>query len=145
MVKVKALRIALIIALAALSLACVSTSLTSDVDPQADLSSLDTYLVVKFSGDERGIEDMIANALNKRGKTATAVDSRPDKVEAEAVVTYQDKWMWDITMYMIELTIEIHDPLTDYVLATGVSYRTSLARTSPEEMVEEVIGEIFGE
>ena len=53
--------------------------------------------------------------------------------------------MWDITMYMLELNIEIRHPRTDYVLATGRSFRTSLARKSPEEMVEEVIGEIFGE
>ncbi len=88
---------------------------------------------------------MISNALDKRGKTAVAADSKPDQVDTDAVVTYQDKWMWDITMYMLELTIEVHDPRTDYIVATGVSYRTSLARTSPEEMVEEVIGEIFSE
>jgi hypothetical protein len=51
--------------------------------------------------------------------------------------------MWDITMYMLELNVEIRDPRTDYILATGKSSRTSLARKSPEEMVEEVIGEIF--
>jgi len=145
MAMVKVIRVALINLLAALSLGCVSTSLTSDVDPQVDLSSLESFLVVRFPPDDRGIENMIANALDKRGKAAVATDSKPDQVDADAVVTYEDKWMWDITMYMLELTIEIHDPRTDYVLATGVSYRTSLARTSPEEMVEEVIGEIFSE
>ena len=136
---------ALIILSSALSIGCATTSLTSDVDPQADLSSLESFLVVKLPADNRGIEDLIARALDKRGKTAMATASRPDQVDADAVVTYQDKWMWDITMYMLELNVEIRHPRTDYVLATGRSFRTSLARKSPEEMVEEVIGEIFGE
>ena len=51
--------------------------------------------------------------------------------------TYKDKWMWDITMYMIELTITFREPGTDYPLAEGNSYHTSLTRKSPEEMVDD--------
>ena len=133
------------ILLSALSIGCVTTSLTSDVDPQADLSLLKSFLVVKLPADNRGIQDLIAKALIKRGKEAAATDVRPDQVDADAVVTYQDKWMWDITMYMLELNIEIRDPRTGYALATGRSFRTSLARKSPEEIVDEVLGEIFSE
>jgi len=60
-------------------------------------------------------------------------------------VTYVDKWMWDITMYLLELTITIRDPQTDYPLANGNSYHTSLTRKSPPEMVDEVLGNIFKE
>ena len=44
----------------------------------------------------------------------------------------------------IELTIELRDPENNYKFASGRSYRTSLARRSPEEMVAEVLGEMFG-
>ena len=138
-------RVALVILLAALSSGCVSTSLTSDVDPQTDLSSLESFHVLKFEPDNRGIHNLIANALNNRGKTAVATDERPDEIDAQVMVTYQDKWMWDITMYMLELNVELRDPRTDYVLATAKSFRTSLARKSPEAMVEEVIGKLFDE
>jgi hypothetical protein len=50
--------------------------------------------------------------------------------------------MWDITMYMIELTIDFRDPKTSFPLATGTSMHTSLTRKSPEEMVEEVLTNI---
>jgi hypothetical protein len=52
--------------------------------------------------------------------------------------------MWDITMYMLELTITMSDAKTDFTLASGNSYHTSLTRKSPEEMVAEVLGNIFG-
>lgn len=61
----------------------------------------------------------------------------------DALVTYQDKWMWDITMYMLQLSIQIRDGKDRTVLATGQSFRPSLVRKSPEGMVNEVLGEIF--
>lgn len=128
----------------ALTVGCVNTELTSDIDPSADLVGLDTFYVAKFGPDNRGIEAMIAAELNAMGKTATSgVDPKPPS-PVDAVVTYEDKWMWDITMYMLELSIDLRDPETNYKFATGRSYRTSLARKSPEEMVAEVLGEMFG-
>ncbi len=91
----------------------------------------------------RGIEAMIAAELNAMGKTATSGAAAKPVSPVDAVVTYQDKWMWDITMYMLELTIDLRSPETNYKFATGRSFRTSLARKSPEEMVAEVLGEIF--
>lgn len=63
----------------------------------------------------------------------------------DAVVTYVDRWMWDITMYLLELTIMIRDPNTDFPLATGNAMYTSLIRKSPPEMVDEIMGNIFKE
>ncbi len=123
---------------------CVNTELTADVDPSSDLVGLNTFYVAKFGEDDRGIEAVIAAELNAMGKTATSgVDPKPP-FPVDAVVTYQDKWMWDITMYMLELNIDLRDPETNYKFATGRSYRTSLARKSPEEMAAEVLGKIFG-
>jgi hypothetical protein len=61
----------------------------------------------------------------------------------DAVVVYIDKWMWDLTMYMLELTVNINDPKTGAQLATGNSLHTSLTRKSPPEMVDEVIENIY--
>jgi len=73
--------------------------------------------------------------------TATTGDTTA--ANADAVITYVDKWMWDITMYMIELTIQVRDPKTDFTLAVGNSYHTSLTRKNPTEMVGEVMANIF--
>lgn len=58
-------------------------------------------------------------------------------------MTYTDKWMWDITMYMIELTVIIQNPVDKYPIAKGYSMHTSLTRLSPEKMVDEVITNIY--
>ena len=63
----------------------------------------------------------------------------------DAIVTYQDKWRWDLSMYMLQLDIQIRDPQTRMLLANGQTMRTSLIRKTPEGMVEEVLTEVFKE
>ena len=46
-------------------------------------------------------------------------------------------------MYMIKLKVFMHEPKTQKLLAKGESYHTSLTRKSPEEMVSEVLSNIF--
>jgi hypothetical protein len=51
--------------------------------------------------------------------------------------------MWDITLYLLELTITFRDRNNEFPLAVGNSYHTSLTRKSPGEMVDEVITNIL--
>lgn len=122
---------------------CAVNRATASVAPGSDLDQSKSYYVVKFGPDGRGIHELIAKRLNEMGYKARA-GLEPDRpADADIVVTYQDKWMWDITMYMIELTITMRDPNSDFPLATGNSMHTSLTRKSPEEMVNEVLTNIF--
>jgi len=121
-----------------------ATSLVSDVDPQTDLSTLQRFYVVKLPSDKRGVQSLIVDELRSMGKEAESGIEANAPMPVDAVITYEDKWMWDITMYMLELRVGIRDPKTNYKFASGYSYRTSLVRKPPEEMVEEVLGEIFG-
>jgi hypothetical protein len=125
---------------------CAVNRATATVAPDTDLRKLTTFYVVQFPPDKRGIEILIRDNLTKRGFTATAgPELSPTSYSADAVVTYVDKWMWDMTMYMIELTITIRNPANNYPMATGNSYHTSLSRKSPPEMVDEVMTNIFNE
>ena len=83
----------------------------------------------------------VAEKLRASGFAVTA-DPEP-MGQPDATVTYVDKWIWDITMYMIELTITLRDPKTDHPIAMGNSYHTSLTRKSQKEMVDEVVGNIL--
>jgi hypothetical protein len=51
--------------------------------------------------------------------------------------------VWDITLYLLELTVTLRDADNNFPLAVGNSYHTSLTRKSPDEMVEEVMTNIF--
>ena len=133
-----------ILLMALLTTGCAVNRATATVDPSARLDTVTSYHVKRFEKDERGIDKLIADNLRGRGYQVTT-DSQAPAQAGGAVVTYVDKWFWDITMYMIELTINIREPKTDFPLATGNSYHTSLTRKAPPEMVDEVLGNILKE
>jgi len=138
----KFLKLAAILGLvASLTSGCAVNRATSSVDPSTNLLALKTMYVKKIPEDD-GNNVLIADKLRSKGITVTTGTEAPPS-GVDAVVTYVDKWMWDITMYMLELTITIRDPKTDFPLATGNSYHTSLTRLSPKEMVNEVIENIY--
>lgn len=111
--------------------------------PDADLRRLKTFYVARLPADERGIEKLIVNRLTVMGYPCTSGESQTSPAPVDAIVTYQDRWMWDITMYMIKLDIQIHDGTTGAILANGEVMRPSLQRKSPEGMVEETLGVVF--
>lgn len=119
------------------------TQLKSDIAPGTDLANIKKFYVVRLPADQRGVEKLIADRLNLMGHTATSGEAAAIPADAEAIVTYQDKWMWDITMYMIELNVQIRNPKSNIAIASGHTLRTSLARKSPPEMVEEVLTDMF--
>lgn len=122
---------------------CANMS-TATVSPDTDLRKVKSFYVVKQPADNRGTEKLISAQLVKMGYTARSGPELPAaNYDADVVVTYVDKWMWDITMYMLELTITFRAPNSGYALASGHSLHTSLTRRSPEEMVEEVLTSIF--
>jgi len=122
---------------------CSKAILRSDSDPNTNLGSLKTFYVLKFSEDNRGLEKIIAKTLTGYGFQATDGTDATSPTSVDAVVTYKDRWMWDITMYMLEINIELRKPDTNFMFASGNSYRTSLVRKSPEEMIDEVLRSIF--
>ena len=121
--------LALLGLVASLTTGCAVNRATGSVDPSANLSALKTMYVKKIADDDNTYT-LIADKLRSKGVTVTSgSEAAPGNVDA--VVTYIDKWMWDITMYMLELTITIRDPKTDFPLATGNSFHTSLEGTPP--------------
>ncbi len=122
---------------------CAVNRSTGSVTPDRDIATLKTFYVVKFVPDGRGINELIANDLQRRGYVARTGPEGNAPKDVDAVVNYIDKWMWDITMYMLELTVEVREPGTGAMLATGNAYHTSLTRLTPPEMVTEVLDNIF--
>lgn len=137
------LNLFILIFLVTINTGCAVNRATGGTTPGVDLINIHSYYVVKADKDGRGINEIISNKLISMGYKATTgpEDEIPEGIDAK--VTYIDRWMWDFTMYMLELTINIDDAKTDYPLASGNSYHTSLSRKSPEDMVDEVLTNIF--
>ena len=117
---------------------CAVNRATATVDQTTDLSSLKVLYVKKYSEDTRDTNVVIKDKLVEMGFHVSETET-----DVDAIVTYVDKWFWDITFYLLELTITLRDPKTDFPLATGNSFHTSLTRKSPEGMVAEVLTNIF--
>ena len=88
---------------------------------------------------------MIARELRRRGFQATSgyPTDRPERFDV--LVQYTDQWQEDITMYLLNLRIDMRDAENNTLLATGSSYQSSLARKDPEEIVAAVIAGILEE
>jgi hypothetical protein len=137
------LKLALLIGFVTLfTTGCAVNRATGNVDPSTNMSSLKTMYLKKQAEDNTSTNVLIADRLRSKGVTVTIGDNAPSS-GVDGVVTYVEKWMWDITMYMIELTVTVRDPKTDFPMASGNSYHTSLTRLSPKEMSNEVIDNIY--
>ena len=132
--------LAAVLALATIG-GCAVNRATASADPSLRWEAVKTLHVKQLEGEDGSTKKLIAEKFASKGFKVTA-DPEPNP-GADAVVTYVDKWMWDITMYMLELTITLREPKTDFPLATGNSYHTSLSRKSPKEMVDEVVENIL--
>lgn len=110
-----------------------------------DVGSIENLYVAHQPEDKRQINLLIKTELEKRGfNVGTGIKADAPK-NIDGLVTYIDKWMWDITTYMLELSIFIKDPENEFPMARGYSMHTSLTRLSPEKMVEEVVANMLGE
>jgi hypothetical protein len=127
----------------ALTTGCAVNRATANLTPGADLGKAKTVYVVNQPKDKAGVDVLIASNLQKRGYTVTRGPELNTGYQADIAVTYVDKWMWDITMYMIELTVTFRDAKTGFPMAVGNSMHTSLTRKSPPEMVDEVMNNVF--
>jgi hypothetical protein len=123
-----------------LTTGCANRS-TANVNPLVNLSSLKTMHVKHYPSDNTKVNEEIADKLRLKGVTVSTGETPPGNVDA--IVTYIDRWYWDITMYMVELTITIRDPKSDWPMAVGNSLHTSLNRKSQSEMIDEVINTIY--
>ena len=80
---------------------------------------LKSFYVMRMPDDERGIEKLIATRLAALGFKSTSGDAQTPPAPVDGIVTYQDRWMWDITMYMIRLDIQVRDGSSGAILANG--------------------------
>ena len=122
---------------------CAVTKLESNLAPGATFDELGKTFVVHFEPDKRELHSIIADKLTLMGHPSTAGEKSEMPDDVDTLVTYKDNWMWDITNYMIKLNIQFRNEKSNELIITGESYRTSLARKSPEGMIEETLTEIL--
>ena len=122
-----------------LSTGCAVNRAQANLMPDADLSKVKSVYVVHAKTDSHAVDETLKAAFEKRGYAVTLGPEMPPPYPADATVTYVDKWMWDLTMYMLELRVTLNDGKSQFPLATADSMHTSLTRKSQPEMVDEAV------
>lgn len=134
----------MVLAAALIFVACVSTALQTDpVPPQYREPSLQ-YFVENHGEDRRGLDQMIAEELRSRGLKAARGPANVRPSLFDVLVVYEDRWQWDMSNYLIFLRIDLRDPETNVLLATGSSFQTSLARKSESAVISQILEGMFG-
>ena len=125
------------------TLACATALQTNAVPAEFNNSSVQ-YFVENHGADNQGIDGIIAGQLRSRGLKATKGLASGRPAEFDVLVIYEDRWQWDMGNYLLFLRIDLRDPATNVLLATGISYQTSGARKAPGAVVRQIIDEMFG-
>ena len=126
------------------AVACATALQTDPIPPELKDSSLQ-YFVENHGKDKRGLDQMIAREIRSRGLDAKSGSARVRPVEFDVLVVYEDRWQWDMSNYLILLRIDFRDPETNVLLATGISYQTSLARKPESKVIAKILEGMFGE
>ncbi len=120
-----------------------ATSLKADVSPGMTFNDPGKMYVARFEPDKRKLNELIADQLNEFGYTATAGEIQDMPKDTDTLVTYTDHWFWDMGNYLLRLNVKFRDAKTEEIIVTGESYRTSLARKSPEYVIKETLEKIL--
>ena len=104
-----------------------------------------TAYIVRNDQSTRNIDMMIARTLMKRGIETSIGPRDQQPMNIDFVVTYSDRWKWDITMYLLSLNIEFTDPSTRKILAMA-DYKNSKLHgfPNPENTVQNLIQKMLG-
>src|SRR3972149_1191890 len=117
-----------------LSSAC-AVQVSGAMEPGLDAGRLRSFYVVTVK--QGAVPQAIKEELTSRGYQVSLGEEANMPANVDSKVLFNDKWMWDITVYLLEVKIDLVDPKTGAMQGSGRSYRTSLARKSTEFMVKE--------
>lgn len=126
-----------ILVLIALSLTSCSQTSIDGRKLQLDRATEPVFFVRRHANDSHRLDELIASSFRRRG--LVAVTEEPERYDY--VVTYVDRWYWDMRMYLIDFRVDVRDPENDLLLATARSFQTSLAAMGHrhEEFVEKAL------
>ncbi|MEX2961555.1 hypothetical protein [Microbulbifer sp. TYP-18] len=119
-----------------------SSNVGSYIVPGASIDSSLVYKIVPDQFDQRGLGQIIQRQLQEQGfnillDTLGAIDNYDIKI------VYGGQWQQDITWYLLNVDIRFYEKESGLLLASAYSYRTSLVRKKPEEIINEAISKLL--
>lgn len=130
--------------LALLLVGCVANTSGQLTLPKEQVQA-GSYFVQRHEKDDRDLASTIAKAMQARGLQATAGTVAQRPAEAAYIVTYVDKWMWDMRMYLYDLRIDLRDARDQSILGYGQSMQSSLKAMGQthEDIINRALDQLF--
>ncbi len=130
--------------LALMLVGCVSNTSGELTLPKEQVQA-GSYFVQRHDKDDRDLASTIAKAMQARGLQATAGTVAQHPTETTYVVTYVDKWMWDMRVYLYDLRIDLRDARDQSILGYGQSMQGSLKAMGQthEDIINRALDQLF--
>ena len=109
------------------------------------LAGMKRFFIVTGPNDNHAIDHRIAEALQARGLQADIgpLTMMPD--EAQAVITYQDRWAWDFGEHLVYLQIDVREANKQQSFAT-VNFTAAVPlREAYTVTVNRLVGKLFAQ
>jgi hypothetical protein len=120
------------------------TSLKTELTPGASLAGKNLFYVERHPEEDWGFHQMIADEMCMMGHTASAGEPHQGPAGIDAIVTYDDKWSWDLSPWMYGLDLRVLDAKTRSLIVKTSNRRGSLFRRNPKQMAQETLRATFG-
>ena len=86
------------------------TAVSSHVDKGRHLAGVRHFFVLSNLNDNHAIDESIVRALKAHGFQAESGPFTMMPDNAQALITYEDRWAWDFSNHMVHLKIAAQDP-----------------------------------
>jgi len=133
-----------LVLLAVLGLATACASFSSWIDPKAHFQTRQHFYVESELADGQKLHEVIAAELRAMGYNASSGFLTMMPKGTDTIVSFQSRWTWDFTTYLIELDVQMRDAKTGKILATVYYHRPGVGGTSTEALINRVLTEILG-
>lgn len=116
---------------------------SSKLSQDASLNDYRNFYVVPSFDDRRGVKESIVAGLKSRGLNVEVGPAIQMPETYDIQVNYVAQWIWENEYYLSDLVISFKDPDRDLIIDSGESHHTSGDRAPANEMVGEVLDQIF--
>ena len=126
-----------------LAMACAGSSANPLMGAALEPSVV--YFVENHGEDHRNLEQIIADVIEMRGIKVSSGAPGQRPANATFVVTYEDRWSWDMRTYLRDIRIEVRNVKTGTIVADAHSYQGSLSAMgqSYQEIVQRTAQQLF--
>ena len=120
---------------------CANNS--SKLSQDTSLIEYRNFYVVPSFDDRRGVKEAISADLKSRGLNVEVGPAIQMPGTSDIQVNYEAKWVWDNEYYLSDLVISFKDADSNLMIDWGESHHASHERKPANEMVGEVLDQIF--